>query len=677
MLFWTKFLSITQGVAQSVHVFLPLYFFHLLHFSYYQIGVLLATYLTTRMVASGFWTAWVDQHTTQLHGVLTSLLTALGAASLVLALSIPPDTWIAIPAAILCMMLDGWFFQPLGVLVDSIIVKILGDYKLLYESERRWGKLSLGLTAIGIGCFLDDDHDFDTLMGTMLIGCMGLFLLALSTTVQPADPALLGLKMEDSLMETSPLLPKSWYYDDDASHADEWLLSYARAPCSATSSSSSLPSTMAATPTAALDTSRKPQKKKKRRKGRIRVPDDAFVCSMDMPTRYYYGDQLSHISEEDASMIQRMASTIHAPSIMSNNNTSLEHLLDNSTFQFTQQNAPSSAYCFPQPCTTAQLPPQQTPHASLCSSSTSTSSLPNSPPPWLASFPNQQQQTRFALHTSSLPPPMLYNDTNSSLTSSPTTSHTSSLLDLTFMSMTLALLPLPPPDVPMVVLITWFPRFQPSGFASSASDWQQQSSSQQATHGTDGKQTRQCALMLLSSFFFGLVASMQLWSPLIYYDYFLLPMHTIGILVFLACVADVIVTTALPIFLDRYPLPWLLVATQLLLIANLLAYAWLPVGDDWCAALCLGACHTFTFGNVQLIWLMTSYQIDRLYLANCQDRMMLRGKVSALFSSLGPALGSLLLGRLFVLGWSFPSIYISSAILALMGTLCSFGWTMN
>ncbi|KAI8371199.1 hypothetical protein EDC96DRAFT_439707 [Choanephora cucurbitarum] len=55
---------------------------------------------------------------------------------------------------------------------------------------------------IGIGWSLDDDHDFDTLMVTLLIGSVILFLLSLSTTVQPADPTLLGIQDEQS-----PLLP--------------------------------------------------------------------------------------------------------------------------------------------------------------------------------------------------------------------------------------------------------------------------------------------------------------------------------------------------------------------------------------------------------------------------------------------------------------------------------------
>ncbi|ORX43021.1 hypothetical protein DM01DRAFT_1387221, partial [Hesseltinella vesiculosa] len=637
MLFWTKFLTITHGVAQSVHLFLPLYFFHLLHFNYFQIAVLLTTYLTTRSIACGFWTAWVDQHATQLHGVLTSLLTALGAASLVLVLSIPPDTWIALPAAILCMMLDGWFFQPLGVLVDSVIIKILGDYKLLYESERRWGKLSLGLTAIGIGCFLDDDHDFDTLMGTMLVGCMGLFLLSLSTTVQPADPLLLGLKMENSPLETSPLLANSYYDDDElTTKASPLHHDLERQPRGSTARlKPSLKSS--------LSSPLYHQQQQRRSTTSLAMEDAFYSLPYDQaypsyyhqkPYRYYHGDQLSHISEEDASMLQRMASTItpRAPSILSTNNKSLDFLLDNSTFQFCSSHPQPVVPPSPLGLAHLVLPPSNS-DATL----TSSSSLPSLVPP--GPSPNPPCSCSSSSSAASPPPPWTswkeHRPSLSSMATSPTTSHTSSLLDLTFMSMTLALLPLPPSDVPMVVLITWFPRFQPVGFSMH----------RHQPHVPDRKQSRQSLLMMISSFLFGLVTCpLALWAPLIYYDYFLLPMHTIGLLICVTCLVDVLITSALTAWLDRLTLRHLLLLSQLCLFLGLVVFAWLPVGDSWSNAACLFCCHALTTGSMQTVWLLMSYQVDLLNLANCQDRMMLRGKVSVLYSSLGPVLGSLCIG---------------------------------
>lgn len=101
--------------------------------------------------------------------------------------------------------------------------------------------------SLGIGWSLDDDHDFDTLMVLILIGSVILFLLSLSTTVQAADPSLLDVLTNEVSDETTPLTKH-------ALHPTESSGSYV----------------------------------------------------------YYkpyslFGEQLSHISEEDASMLQRMA----------------------------------------------------------------------------------------------------------------------------------------------------------------------------------------------------------------------------------------------------------------------------------------------------------------------------------------------------------------------------------
>lgn len=116
--------------------------------------------------------------------------------------------------------------------------------------ERQYGKWASAVMTLGIGWSLDDDHDFDTLMVTILIGSVILFLLSLSTSVQSADPSLLGIVCTEAVDETSPLTKQS------------------------------------------VDTS-----------GLYYKPYSLF------------GEQLSHISEEDASMLQRMATTNNSVSI--------------------------------------------------------------------------------------------------------------------------------------------------------------------------------------------------------------------------------------------------------------------------------------------------------------------------------------------------------------------------
>ncbi|KAI8097502.1 uncharacterized protein BX664DRAFT_326564 [Halteromyces radiatus] len=673
MLFWPKFLTIAHGVASSVHVFLPLYFFHLLHFSYYRIAILLAIALTTRTIACGFWTAWVDQRDIQLHGVLTSLLTGLGAASLVLLLSVPPDTWLSWPAAILCMVLDGWFFQPLGCLIDGIIIKILGDYKLLYESERRWGKISLGITALGIGCFLDDDYDFDTLMGTVLVGCVALFLLSLSTTVQPADPLSLGLQTDEQSMETSPLLAKppllSQYYIDENRfdhHQRNHQQSQSHMTYNTNHESHPYSLTSYSTTTNAFNNTEN-----------LRSSFDTVTAmtssySSYQPYKPYslFGDHLSHISEEDVNMLQQIPSTPpRASSIISTNTNSLNYLLDNSTYQFTP-----ITYCLPSsPSLSPPTPSSSGPFTSFCYSSPP-------PPPPSSSIPTSS--------SSYIIDSTYYGDT-------PDTMDCSSFLDSTFMSMSLALLPFPPGDIPMVVLITIFPRFQPLSFYRHQSYQQQQVLEQQEIQSNslaqiqevdsyqeddkmdDTKEEWSYLLIMSSCFLLGLAYTpLILWSPLIYYDYFGLPMHSVGMMILVGCLSDVMATGSISVILEKFSFRWCIIVLHAILMICIFIYAWMPSGQVqyWWSLMCLFVLHIISSSSIQMLWLMASYQVDLLYLTNCQDRMMLRGKMSALYSSFGPAFGSLVLGWLVTMGWSFYMIYLFTFMLIPISAFLALGW---
>lgn len=133
MLFWTKLLTIAHATTTSVHPYLCLYYIHMLRFDILTVSLLTACVFMLRVPAAAFWIDLVDRRT-PLHGVFTGLLTAIGTAGILMILSVPP-TWItiaALPVAIISSIFDGLFYQPLEVLIDSAIIKILGDYKILY-----------------------------------------------------------------------------------------------------------------------------------------------------------------------------------------------------------------------------------------------------------------------------------------------------------------------------------------------------------------------------------------------------------------------------------------------------------------------------------------------------------------------------------------------------------------
>ncbi|KAI8966923.1 hypothetical protein BDF20DRAFT_903201 [Mycotypha africana] len=130
MLFWTKLLTMAHAVTTSIHPFLCLYYVHMLQFDILTICLLSACVFLLRIPASIFWIDIVD-HRSPLHGIFTALLTAIGAAGVLLVLSVPPPwTLFALPVAIISSVLDGLFYQPLECLIDSAIIKILGDYKI-------------------------------------------------------------------------------------------------------------------------------------------------------------------------------------------------------------------------------------------------------------------------------------------------------------------------------------------------------------------------------------------------------------------------------------------------------------------------------------------------------------------------------------------------------------------
>ncbi|KAI8341485.1 hypothetical protein BC941DRAFT_208050 [Chlamydoabsidia padenii] len=642
-----------------------------------------------------------------LHGVLTSLLTALGAASLVLVLSIPPDTWLSWPAGILCMILDGWFFQPLGCLIDSAIIKILGDYKLLFESERRWGKLSLGVTALGIGCFLDDDHDFDTLMGTVVIGCAALFLLSLSTTVQPADPLLLGLPSsslseEERSMETSPLmlsksslLPHYLYGDHPAlpphphqqvqrqsihHHYHHYHHHYHHQNNSPPLSSNNCKRSNSQDHHQYQETIDGNNYKATTRKATVPRPS---LDSTSSPSYYYhystykpyslFGDHLSHISEEDASMLQRIPSTPpRAPSLSSiKTKNSLNHLLDNSTFQFTAM-PPSPPTPLPSQLSDAGL------HSAIHTVSIESQQSPQSPIP--SSLSPQHHMTRGNDDDG-----IYFHSKGDSPTTSNTITVTSSLMDTSFKSMALALLPFPPGDIPMIVLITLFPRLRPDSFrpqqqspppSAAMADLEYCGGRDKSNDEDDEQQSYHIAIMV-SCFMLGLIyALMVLWAPLIYCDYFGLPMHTIGLIILAGCLSDIMVTHSAPLALEHLSLRNSVLLAHLVLMISIFAYAWIPSGQQqWWSLIGLFILHIMQSSSILMIWLLASYQVDLLFLPHCQDRMMLRGKMSALYSSAGPAIGSLALGWLVTLEWSIPSIYLFTLLLIPPSASLTLAWS--
>ncbi|GAN11320.1 hypothetical protein MAM1_0543c10879 [Mucor ambiguus] len=582
-----------HAATNSVHPYLCLYYVHMLGFDVLTISLLTAGVYLLRVPASAFWIDLVD-HRIPLHGVFTGLLTAVGTAGILLVLSVPPS-WIAIaalPVAIISSIFDGLFYQPLEVLVDSAIIKILGDYKILYENERQYGKWMSAIMTLGIGWSLDDDHDFDTLMVTILIGSVVLFLLSLSTTVQAADPSLLGIICNE-IDETTPL----------AKHALQ--------------------------------------------------PTDTSSSSVYYKPYSLFGEQLSHISEEDASMLQRMTTANNSVSIKplprpasvcsgsSHFTHSTSHLYNNQHISSTA--APTAAIEYEDSACFFRPAPLSTMHP--------------------ASYHNPSQYNPYQI--------------NYELENSP-------------QSFELARLPYPPTQSPVVVLIMLIP-----GYHQHQCSYQ--STNQITTSATvvaeddychhrsiATHQHQQQSRWILKSFIcstlcLGIVFGMTQSLLYIYlHDNLKFPMHLIGVIGFTTISADFLASKLVIEVIQNFSLPVVIGIAHFILALCALTYTWVQP-EIFSTKLIVIFLQFLQCLSFQSIWLLAAHQVDSVILTD-HKRLILKGVMAALFSSLGPAIGVLFMGNLVNALKDDPlekytSVYQYAAGISAVSGILSWEWS--
>lgn len=141
MIYWPKFLITAYAITNTLEPFIPLYLINQLQLTPLQISILVAIIYFLRLF-SGTYTALVDNRP-NLYGISIAALTILSSVSFIVLLSLSSpsinkeiinDTWIW-TITIICTILNGLFYQPLGSLIDSAIIKTLGDFRVLFYGE--------------------------------------------------------------------------------------------------------------------------------------------------------------------------------------------------------------------------------------------------------------------------------------------------------------------------------------------------------------------------------------------------------------------------------------------------------------------------------------------------------------------------------------------------------------
>lgn len=124
------------GVLGSAIPYLSLFYSDSLHLTSQQIGIILAIAPFIQSIACPFWTLQVDKRP-HWHGKLMALLMVIGGLSVISLMFIPKllpndSTSTTLIVTVVLAVAFAFFGQPVTVLVDSAVLKILGENKIYY-----------------------------------------------------------------------------------------------------------------------------------------------------------------------------------------------------------------------------------------------------------------------------------------------------------------------------------------------------------------------------------------------------------------------------------------------------------------------------------------------------------------------------------------------------------------
>lgn len=120
----------------SALAYISLFYREALFLDSQQIGILLAIAPFVQIVACPMWTSLVDRYS-QLHGPIMGILASIGGSSVLVLNYLPiwvdvQDSSLVMRITCLCAFLFAFFGSPVCALVDSVVLKILRDQKILY-----------------------------------------------------------------------------------------------------------------------------------------------------------------------------------------------------------------------------------------------------------------------------------------------------------------------------------------------------------------------------------------------------------------------------------------------------------------------------------------------------------------------------------------------------------------
>lgn len=127
MLYWTRLLIIAYSTTKSVEAFIPFYLYDKLKLNTMSISIFVASIYLLRSI-SAVWSITANSRT-HLYGKIITLLTVLSSIPFIIILTLENQSYVVLA---ICCLLDGLFYQPLDILIHTVIIKVLGDYRTIF-----------------------------------------------------------------------------------------------------------------------------------------------------------------------------------------------------------------------------------------------------------------------------------------------------------------------------------------------------------------------------------------------------------------------------------------------------------------------------------------------------------------------------------------------------------------
>ncbi|KAG2197418.1 hypothetical protein INT47_005671 [Mucor saturninus] len=151
-----------------------------LHLNSNQIGIVLAIAPFVQVVACPVWT-WLADRYPKLHGPLMGILATIGGSS-VLGLYFLPEMLTEMDERMMATCVLGFVFaffgSPICALVDSAVLKILDDQKILYGNQRLWGSVSNGVHILVVGLLIAQ-YGINIAFAIFFVGLVSFVLLSI------------------------------------------------------------------------------------------------------------------------------------------------------------------------------------------------------------------------------------------------------------------------------------------------------------------------------------------------------------------------------------------------------------------------------------------------------------------------------------------------------------------